>query len=109
MTRQVEVVYEAGLLRPLEPLPFRDRQHLTVTVTDESPGRRTFNNREREQQWLRTHGAGHAGDWVALDGDRLVAHGKNGREVLEQAWSDGIQEPLVIRIPDEPELPFGGW
>ena len=42
-----------------------------------------------------------------MDGERLIAHGKNGRDVLEQAWSQAIQEPLVIRVPDEP--PFGGW
>jgi predicted DNA-binding antitoxin AbrB/MazE fold protein len=34
MTRQVEAVYENGVLRPLEPLPFEDRQRVTVTVSD---------------------------------------------------------------------------
>jgi predicted DNA-binding antitoxin AbrB/MazE fold protein len=34
MPQSIEVVYENGVLRPLEPLPgqFRDRQRLTVTI-----------------------------------------------------------------------------
>ena len=34
MTRQVEAVYENGVLRPLEPLPLKDRQKVSVTVSD---------------------------------------------------------------------------
>lgn len=34
MTRSTRAVFENGVLRPLEPLPFRDRQEVTVTVTD---------------------------------------------------------------------------
>jgi predicted DNA-binding antitoxin AbrB/MazE fold protein len=42
MTKQLEVVYESGVLRPLEPLPFAEQQHLVVTVTDElRPSRRS--------------------------------------------------------------------
>jgi hypothetical protein len=35
MTRQVEAVYENGVLRPLEPLPFEEHQRVTVTVASE--------------------------------------------------------------------------
>jgi predicted DNA-binding antitoxin AbrB/MazE fold protein len=34
MTRQVEAVYENGVLRPLEPLPLREHQKVSVTVSD---------------------------------------------------------------------------
>ena len=34
MTRQVEAVYESGLLRPLEPLSLREHQRVLVTVSD---------------------------------------------------------------------------
>ncbi len=34
MTRQVEAVYENGVLRPLEPLPLDEHQRVTVTVSD---------------------------------------------------------------------------
>ena len=36
MREQIEVVYETGVLHPLEALPghFQEHQHLTVTVED---------------------------------------------------------------------------
>ena len=37
MRREVEAVYEKGMLRPLEPLPLAEHQHVKVTVS-EMPG-----------------------------------------------------------------------
>jgi len=38
MTKQVEAVYENGVLRPLEPLHLDEHQRVTVTVSaDEDP------------------------------------------------------------------------
>src|ERR1039458_4060739 len=34
MNRQVEAVYENGVLRPLEPLPLKEHQKVSVTVSD---------------------------------------------------------------------------
>ena len=34
MTRNLKAVYENGVLRPLEALPFREHELLTVTVSD---------------------------------------------------------------------------
>jgi predicted DNA-binding antitoxin AbrB/MazE fold protein len=57
MTKQLVVVYESGVLRPLEPLPFAEKQHLVVTVTDVLRPTVAFNAREREQEWLRLSGS----------------------------------------------------
>lgn len=37
MTREIEAVYEKGMLRPLEPLLLAEHQHVKVTVS-EIPG-----------------------------------------------------------------------
>ena len=34
MSRKIEVVYENGLLRPIEPLEAEEGKHLTVTLMD---------------------------------------------------------------------------
>jgi predicted DNA-binding antitoxin AbrB/MazE fold protein len=34
MTRQVQAVYENGVLRPLEPLPLEEHQEVSVTISD---------------------------------------------------------------------------
>src|ERR1035438_7278229 len=93
MIRQLEVVYESGVLRPLEPLPFAEQQHLVVTVTDELRSALPFSSRKREQEWFRLNGPRYAGKWVAIEGDRLVSHGENARAVLQQARAEGVQHP----------------
>ena len=34
MTKPVEAIYENGLLRPLEPLPLKEHQRVTVVITE---------------------------------------------------------------------------
>jgi predicted DNA-binding antitoxin AbrB/MazE fold protein len=109
MTKQLEVVYESGVLRPLEPLPFAEQQHLVVTVTDELHPKPAFNDRRREREWLASNGPRYAGQWVVIEGDKLVSHGGNAEAVLQQARAEGIQHPLLVQIPKETPLPFGGW
>jgi predicted DNA-binding antitoxin AbrB/MazE fold protein len=36
MTRNLQAVYEDGVLKPLEPLAFKEHQKVTVTVTDQA-------------------------------------------------------------------------
>ena len=109
MTRQLEVVYESGVLRPLEPLPFTEQQHLVVTVTDEIRPTQPFNTRQREREWLHVNGPRYAGQWVAIEGDKLISNGENAKAVLQQARAAGVPHPLLMHIPKEPPLPFGGW
>ena len=66
-------------------------------------------SRRLEQAWLTQHHAAYAGAWVALQGARLVACGSSAQQVLDAARSDGYDQPLVVHIPGEPPLPFGGW
>jgi predicted DNA-binding antitoxin AbrB/MazE fold protein len=37
MTKNLQAVYEKGVLRPLEPLDLPERQLVTVTLSDEEP------------------------------------------------------------------------
>ncbi len=37
MTKNLQAVYENGVLRPLEPLDLREQQLVNVTVSDEAP------------------------------------------------------------------------
>lgn len=63
----------------------------------------------REQQWLKEHSQEFAGEWVALDGDKLIYHGANAREVYEVARKSGVKRPLVVEVEKDNGLPFGGW
>lgn len=113
MDRPFEVVYESGVLRPLEPLPFAEHQRLRVMVTDgeekDPPAAKYFNPRLKEMAWLGAHRKDYPGEYVALEGDRLLAHHKEGREVLRLAREQGVEVPLVSYCPPADEPPFGGW
>jgi hypothetical protein len=63
----------------------------------------------REQRWLDEHRDEYVGQWVALEGDRLLASGPDGRAVYEAARSAGVRAPLVTRVESRDELPFAGW
>ena len=62
----------------------------------------------REMEWLRQHRHEYPGEYVAIEGDNLFAHGPNGRKTLAEARRVGAKHPLVVRIEAEDELPFGG-
>jgi hypothetical protein len=71
--------------KKLEPIPLPDRM--------------------REMQWLHDHAREYIGQWVALDGDRLIAHGPDAKAVYAAARADGAYLPLVDSVPD-PDRPF---
>ncbi len=54
----------------------------------------------REMKWLLQHAREYANQWVALDGDRLIAHGTNDREVYAAAEADGAHLPMVTFVED---------
>lgn len=64
---------------------------------------------ERAQRWLKEHRDEYVGQWVALEGDRLLASGRDGRAVYEAARAAGVRAPLVTRVEGRDELPFAGW
>lgn len=54
----------------------------------------------REMKWLRQYACEYANQWVALDGDRLIAHGTNAREVYAAAEADSVHLPMVTFVED---------
>ncbi len=51
MTRQLEAVFEGGILCPLEPLPLKEKQRVLITITDTPSGAEDF-TRKAEMEWL---------------------------------------------------------
>jgi hypothetical protein len=114
MTSQVEVYDREGIGHThfvwlsIEPL-HSERQRTIATPTNESQRTMGSNTRKREQEWLRQNGLRYSGEWVAIEEDKLIAHGDDALAVLQQARLEGVQHPLLVQIPSEPPLPFGGW
>lgn len=58
---------------------------------------------EQNRRWLEQHQAQYAGQWVALDGDRLMASGYSAQQVYATLKTAGISGSMVLRVehPDD--------
>ena len=114
MSRQLEAVYEHGVLRPLEPLILPEHQRVRLTL-EEQPSSLSWestepvNERREELQWLAKESGEYAGEWVALEGPCLIAHSTKLADVSAAAVAAGVAEPFFARVPREKNVPFGGW
>jgi hypothetical protein len=100
------------LPRPVEgcltPGPLRQAARPATAISNEGkPSPKSV--RSLERIWLKQHQAEYAGAWVALEGARLLAQGSSALQVLDIATSMGYDQPLVVHVPSEADLPFGGW
>jgi len=60
-------------------------------------------------RWLEEHEAEYAGQWLALDGDRLLACGANAKQVYAAARVAGVDVPFVVFAEDREKAQWGGW
>jgi uncharacterized protein DUF5678 len=110
-----------SILRLIEQLPSAERIRLDRLLArrqaesaeakpplDKRVPCKPMKDRTREMKWIDEHKYEYAGQWVALDGDRLVAASPIQQEVWDAVKADGAQLPLVHRIPSPDDLPYIG-
>jgi hypothetical protein len=68
-----------------------------------------YRTNERERAWINAHRDEYLGQWVALDGDDLIAHGTDARSVYEEALARGISAPYLVHVMPKVEAYVGGW
>src|SRR5437867_263414 len=78
----------------------------TVTALDAS-GMRS-QKREQHMAWLKTHREEYSGQYVVLDGDRLMGHGRTIREAAEQARENGCNNPFLVYVLASEAVADGG-
>ena len=67
-------------------------------------------DRAQEMRWIDEHRAAYADQWVAVEGDRLIAAGVDPLRVFAAAKAEGIRIPFVVHVLAEDPLPFvPGW
>jgi hypothetical protein len=57
--------------------------------------------KRRQLEWLKANREKYAGQYVALDGERLVGHGATLREASEQARLNKSENPFIFRVFSE--------
>jgi hypothetical protein len=68
-----------------------------------------YQTNERERAWIDANRDEYMGQLVALDGDRLLAHGTDARKVYEAARAQGVEAPYLERVEPKADAFVGGW
>lgn len=105
---QLPPVEQSRLARLLEERRAEQSSGCAKAPRDKRLPDRPAVNDSRERAWIEEHRHEYAVQWVALDGDRLIAASPNRTEISAAIKTDGAKLPLIYRIPapDEP-LPIG--
>jgi uncharacterized protein DUF5678 len=100
------------ILEEARKLPIEEQRRLRAALHESEPNGKAqtaYRTHERERAWIKTHRDEYLGQWVAVEDDRLVAHGKNPREVYLAARAAGIEVPYLVRVERRKEPFTGGW
>lgn len=105
------------IIKSIEQLPVEEQQRIRQWLEDkgttngERHSSRAHANRSAQSlRWLHENRDKYSGQWVALDGDRLIASGTTAKEVYSKAKAEGIEIPFVELVTERESVPFtGGW
>jgi len=61
---------------------------------------------KREMAWIAEHRDEFAGQWVALDGDRLIKAGQSAKEVHDVARAEGVPDALIVKVIPRDRLSY---
>jgi hypothetical protein len=61
------------------------------------------------QKWLAENAKNYIGEWIVLDGARLIGSGENPLPIVEKARREGVEIPFVQFISESREPFMGGW
>ena len=112
-----QIINEARALSPAEKQKLRqalDRELEQVKERERIQPAHSDNGdeqmRQRRMEWLKSHREEYGGQYVALDGDQLLAVGPSYRIAREKALAAGKADAFVTYLykPDEVSE-MGGW
>jgi hypothetical protein len=83
-------------------------QPVQLPITPRIVGTYPPRDRSREWDWLARHSDEYAGQWVAIDGDRLVSHGYGFKEVHAAARAAGVPDALIVWAERRDAPPYVG-
>ena len=103
------------IIKSIEQLPAPEqekiRRWLEEKETSNGDSDRSQSTRSAMSlRWLDENREKYSGQWVALDGDRLIANGSTAKEVYSKAKAEGVEIPFVEFVTErEPGPSTGGW
>ena len=105
------------IIKSIERLPASEQEKIRRwldekgTSNGEATSSQTRANRSIQSlRWLHENQKRYSGQWVALDGDRLIANGSTAKEVYSKAKAEGVDIPFVELVTEQESVLFtGGW
>ena len=99
------------ILAEAKKLPTDDQRRLRDALDDLTNGdaEGSYKTYDGERAWIKEHRDEYLGQWVALDGDRLIARGTDAKEVYDEARKQGITAPYLVHVTPKVEAYVGGW
>ncbi len=107
---EMKIQFPESVGREILRLPDRDEfvSNVVARALKSQRARQTseavspLNNREREDAWrlsnrklLQEH---FAGQWVVLEGEEIIAHGKDAARAVKEARAKGVAVPFVFYV-----------
>jgi len=103
------------IIKSIEQLPAAEQERIRRWLDEKAPTNGNTSQVDttrsaKSLRWLQENREKYSGQWVALDGDRLIACGSTAKEVYSKAKAEGIEIPFVELVTDQGPVPFtGGW
>ena len=105
------------IIKSIEQLTAAEQERIRQWLEDKGAtnggehGSQVHANRSAKSlKWLNENREKYSGQWVALDGDRLIASGPTAKEVYSKAKAEGVEIPFVELVTERESAPFtGGW
>lgn len=105
------------ITKSIEQLPTAEQERIrrwleSKRATDrEEHGSQAHADRSAKSlRWLHENQEKYSGQWVALDGDRLIASAPTAKEVYSKAKAEGFEIPFVELVTGQEPVPStGGW
>ena len=105
------------IIKSIEQLPASEQERIRRWLVEHGTSKGEANDSQahtnrsaKSLRWLQENREKHLGQWVALDGDRLIASGPTAKDVYSKAKAEGVEIPFVELVNKEESGPFtGGW
>jgi len=105
------------IIKSIEQLPAPEQERIRrwlnekEATNEEGQSSQAHANRSAKSlRWLHENREKYSGQWVALNGDRLIANEPTAKEVYSKAKAEGVEIPFVELVTDpEPVPSTGGW
>ena len=105
------------IIKSIAQLPASEQERIRrwleekEATNEEGQSSRAHANRSvKSLRWLHQNREKYSGQWVALNGDRLIASGPTAKEVYSKAKAEGVEIPFIELVADPEQVPStGGW